>query len=222
VDRPIGGRPWPERAIALLLVVSLGVMTRVASDRRPVPHPPPLPLPMRVHTVPLPDSVWQVLLRDGHSTGRPDAGDTLVVFCDYECPACGSMMPLLDSLLAGQHPVVVLHRHFPLPNHRYAFEKAVAVECVARVGRMAEGQAMMYEQGGVPVEPVHLATRLGIDPEMMDDCWQRGEARLAVERDLALALALELRGTPSVFFAGSQWSHFPDLAQLLELVRTGG
>jgi hypothetical protein len=34
---------------------------------------------------------------------------------------------------------------------------------------MAEGQAMMYEQGGVPVEPVQLATRLGIDPEMIDE-----------------------------------------------------
>ena len=58
---------------------------------------------------------------------------------------------------------------------RYAFEKAVAAECTARVRSMAEGQAMMYEQGGVSVEPVQLATRLGNDPEMMGQWWQQGE-----------------------------------------------
>jgi protein-disulfide isomerase len=215
-----GHRDRLERLAVLLLGVSLVVIGSVWLARRPVP-PRVIP-PMAVYTSAVPDSVWEALLQGGHTAGDQAATDTLVVFSDYECPICAAVAPLLDSLLLLRPHVAVLHRHFPLPNHPHAFEEALAVECAGRLGRLAEGQKVMYDRGGTTVDPTDVAWQLGVAPVSFGECWRGADARSAVDDDLALARALELPGTPSVFFSRQRWSHFPDHDQLLQLIGPGG
>lgn len=80
----------------------------------------------------------------------------------------------------------------------------------------------MYARSGTAVDPTEVAGQLGIAWASFDECWQGADARSAVEGDLALAMDLALPGTPSVFFSGQRWSHFPDLEQLLQLTEPGG
>lgn len=75
----------------------------------------------------------------------------------------------------------------------------------------------MYAKSGTPVDPAEVARELGIAPTRFEECWHGADARVAVERDFTLAMALDLPGTPAVFFAGRRWSHFPDREQLLRL-----
>jgi protein-disulfide isomerase len=208
-------RSWSEPLVVAVLGVSLVAIALVWSTRRPAP-PRAIP-PMAVYTSPVADSVWHSLLQGGHATGGRHATDTLVVFSDYECPICAAVAPLLDSLLLMRAHVAVLHRHFPLPSHPHAFDEALVVECAARLGRLVEGQDAMYAKSGTPVDPAEVARELGLAPTRFEECWQGADARSAVESDFALAMALDLPGTPSVFFAGRRWSHFPDPEQLLRL-----
>ncbi len=213
-------RNWTERLTTVLLGVSLVAVVAVWVARRPV-RPRVIP-PMAVYSSAVSDSVWDALVQGGHTTGDRDASDTLVVFSDYECPICRAVAPRLDSLLLLRPHLAVLHRHFPLPTHPHAFEEALAVECAGRLGKLAEGQKAMYARGGTAVDPTDVARQLGIAWASFDECWQGADARSAVEADFALAIDLALPGTPSVFFSGQRWSHFPDLQQLLQLTEPAG
>ena len=209
---------WIQRVVTLVLSASLlGLLYGYLVDRT-AQVAPRSPGPIPVYSAALPDSTWERLLGRGHLIGRPDARDTLVVFSDYECPICAATAPLLDSLLVHRPYVAVLHRHFPLSSHPYALDEAVAVECAARLGRLAAGQALLYSQRGTPVDPERVAVRLGLDPSRFAECWYGEEARAAVEDDLALARSLDLPGTPGVFYAGRSWSHFPHAEELFRLI----
>jgi len=71
--------------------------------------------------------------------GPPHARNTIVVFADFECPACRYFANAVDSVRRADPTALrVVFRHLPNPRHPLAFRAAKVAECGAAQGRFKQ------------------------------------------------------------------------------------
>src|SRR5690349_20471076 len=69
-------------------------------------------------------------LQGGHKLLDEPGGIRVIVFSDYQCPACKELMGRLDEIRRDKDvSLSIVLRHFPIPSHPYAFKAAVSAEC---------------------------------------------------------------------------------------------
>jgi protein-disulfide isomerase len=83
------------------------------------------------------------------SVGSKSAPITLVVFSDFECPACRALYeqtlrPLLDDYVASGK-VYLQHRDFPLQVHKYSHEAARYANAAAHFGKYERVSGILYD-----------------------------------------------------------------------------
>lgn len=83
------------------------------------------------------------------SLGNPSAPIKLIVYDDYECPACGAfyeqtLRPMMDSYVADGK-VYLVHRDFPLPMHQYSRQAARWVNAAARIGKFEAVERALFD-----------------------------------------------------------------------------
>lgn len=147
---------------------------------------------------------WKQDLMFDRRIGLADAPYRLVVWFDYQCPACRRFEGELD--LARQElgdSLAVIYRHFPLTGHALAFEAAVAAECAREQGRFPEMHEALF---GDPLNGESLPlSSLMAESDIPDSisfgaCMSdlASAARAAVRTDLARVRTLSVRGTPAL------------------------
>jgi protein-disulfide isomerase len=154
----------------------------------------------------------------GPQRGPANAPVTIVEFSDFQCPFCGQLAPILDSLLA-KYPTQVrlIYRHMPLTElHRNAEKAAEAGVCAQSQGKFWEMHDLMFaEQSSLNVEALkEKARRVGIDATAFDDCLDLGKAKETVRLDGQASNDLGLTSTPASFVNG----RFVNGAQSLEVL----
>jgi protein-disulfide isomerase len=157
---------------------------------------------------------------------RPTLGHgsvQVVVFSDFQCPACAATAPLLRGLADGGS-ITLTYRFFPLTSiHTNALAAARAAAAAELQGRFWEfhdrlfaGQATWADMDGPSAGEwfTSAARDSGLDVER----WRQemGSGRIAnlVDADLREATDLRLRGTPSIFIDGSLYAGALDSAAL--------
>ncbi|MBX3270209.1 MAG: thioredoxin domain-containing protein [Sandaracinaceae bacterium] len=140
--------------------------------------------------------------------GAADAPVTIVMFSDFECPWCGSVVPTLEALDA-RYPdqLRYVFRHNPLPGHARARPAArAAMEAYAQQGD--EGFWRMHD---VLVENRRAlgrhdlavyAEELGLDLARFEAAVAGTEHDAAIDADIALARRLGARSTPTFYVSG--------------------
>ncbi|HKF52984.1 MAG TPA: thioredoxin domain-containing protein [Candidatus Acidoferrales bacterium] len=83
------------------------------------------------------------------SLGSPSAPIKLIVYDDYECPACGAfyeqtLRPMIDTYVA-EGKVYLVHRDFPLPMHQYSRQAARWVNAAARIGKFEAVERALFD-----------------------------------------------------------------------------
>lgn len=83
------------------------------------------------------------------SLGNPSAPIKLVVYDDYECPACGAfyeqtLRQMIDTYVADGK-VYLVHRDFPLPMHQFSRQAARWVNAAARIGKFEEVERALFD-----------------------------------------------------------------------------
>ena len=147
---------------------------------------------------------WKQDLMFDRRIGSADAPYKLVVWFDYQCPACRRFEDELD--LARQElgdSLAVIYRHFPLTGHSLAFEAAVAAECAREQGRFQEMHEALFAD---PLDGESLPLSSLIAESDIPDSTSFGAcmsdptsaARGAVSTDLARIRTLNARGTPAL------------------------
>jgi protein-disulfide isomerase len=142
----------------------------------------------------------------GQRLGPADELPALVVFSDYECPACRLFhAEVEDRRKRGDHNLPVSYRHWPLPNHRNAEKAAVASECAARQGRFSAMHDSLFQRqrelGSIAYD--QLARSAGVlDVEEFNTCMLDPKVLATVRNDAALAATLRSLGTPTVLVRG--------------------
>jgi len=89
---------------------------------------------------------WEQYFDRRNMVGRPDAPVSIVVFTDLQCPACRQFHTNLTQLLDSIDDVRLSYRHFPLANHNWALNAAIAAECMSAEGKFWNFVDFVFEQ----------------------------------------------------------------------------
>ena len=148
---------------------------------------------------------------------RPRLGDgpvELVVYSDFQCPACAVAAPILTTL-AGEGSVSLTYRYFPLVSiHPNAAAAAEAAEAAALQGRFWEFHDALFARQAAWTDLAasdaaaafeDVATEVGLDiPRWRSDAASSAVAD-AVASDRRNAEELHLSGTPTIFVNGVRY-----------------
>jgi protein-disulfide isomerase len=142
----------------------------------------------------------------GHpSRGADDAPVTIVAFSDFECPYCTKGAANLERLSAEfGDDVRIVFRNMPLPMHPNADRAAIAAAAAHRQGKFWEMHDALFATQGrfAPDDLEALADEAGLDLAQYRRDIADPALSAAVERDIADAKALGIRGTPSFLVNG--------------------
>ncbi|GGN70802.1 DSBA oxidoreductase [Streptomyces albiflavescens] len=143
------------------------------------------------------------------SSARP-AAVVLDVWCELQCPDCGSALADLRALHARYGDRLELRlRHFPLEKHKHAFAAAQAAEEAAEQGQAwpyveaVLGRVAELDRKGEPFL-VEVARQLGLDAEEFDTALIDGRHILIVDADQAEGKAIGVTGTPTYVIGGER------------------
>jgi protein-disulfide isomerase len=145
--------------------------------------------------------------------GSPTASVTVEEFADFQCPACGTVNPVIKEIksLYGNR-IKFIFRNFPLMSiHPYAYEAAVASEA-ARMQDPAKFWAMsdkLFEnQQTWAASPNYrqmwegYAQEIGLDVERFKADMAGSAAKSRVDADLARGRGLSIDSTPALLVNG--------------------
>jgi protein-disulfide isomerase/uncharacterized membrane protein len=156
--------------------------------------------------------------------GPPDAKRTLVVFSDYQCPACRkideNLLKLFDQLQEFAAPsggLRMVFKHYPLyarcnPRantnaHAFSCDAAKAAEAARIVGGddafWAMGRMLFEHQSELYRAPYEeLAKEIGLDPVRFAAAYRSKEAAERVARHVEEGAAAGMVGTPGLYLDG--------------------
>ncbi|WP_426765530.1 DsbA family protein [Pseudarthrobacter sp. 1G09] len=137
----------------------------------------------------------------------------LVEFLDFECPACGSIHPVVEELKAefGDR-ITFVNRHFPLAAHANSGQAALAAEAASQQGKYQEMANRLFDtqpqwagqqQSQAPLFRTY-AEELGLDLAQFDAAVADQETEERVLADIADGEAVGVHGTPTFFLNGEK------------------
>ncbi|MGK7897701.1 MAG: DsbA family protein [Xenococcus sp. (in: cyanobacteria)] len=143
------------------------------------------------------------VIGDSPTTGTTANKIVLLEFSDFQCPFCAQAEPTVQEFIAQhQDQVTLVYKHFPLSQiHPQAESSALAAWAAQKQGQFWEYHDALFAQQKQLGEDLYLtiAEDLDLDLEQFNRDRNSSEAKAAINRDLALAQKVGIRGTP--FFA---------------------
>lgn len=169
---------------------------------------------------------WREDLAFNRRIGLADAPYRLVVWTDYQCPACRQFEKDIASARAQLgDSLAVVYRYYPLSGHPVALPAAVAAECAREQGRFEAMHdalfAMRLAGDSLPLDSLLMASAIP-DRAGFRRCFSdsTSPARARVETDARRAHALHLRGTPGVQIGDRIASGALPVTELIPRLRT--
>jgi protein-disulfide isomerase len=136
--------------------------------------------------------------------GNPQGDGTLVEFFDYNCPYCRKMAPVLIEAEKTDPQLRIVFKEFPIlgPGSEFAARAALAAQ---RQGKYeAFHHALMATKEKVTEDSVlAAAAKVGLDVKRLKADMEDPSIQVAIDRNMALAAALRINGTPG-FVIGEQ------------------
>jgi protein-disulfide isomerase len=144
----------------------------------------------------------------GHRIGPADKAPAMVVFSDYQCPACKLLHRELELRRnRSQHDLTIAYRHWPLSRHPHAERAAMASECAAPQGRFAQMHDSLFARSGnlEAVTSQQLALAAGVaDIDRFLRCMSSDSIAAVVRKEAEVARAIGSDGTPTVVLRGGK------------------
>jgi len=151
--------------------------------------------------------------------GNPQGDVTIVEFFDYRCPYCKQVLPSLQTLLKEDRNLRFLYKEMPVlgPASVVAAHAALAAQ---RQGKYeAFHTAMMGTKGQITEDTVYkVASSVGLDVHLLKQDMTAPEIEQALKANLALADALNIRGTPGFIIGNHITPGALDLDALKDLI----
>lgn len=154
-----------------------------------------------------PKSKGELKLEDSWVKGSKEAKIQLVEFSDFQCPACGLAEPEIKKVLENYGDNIALtYRHFPLPQHKQAFDASRAAEAAGKQGKFWEMHDKLFiNQSKLSSELYsQLALELALNPEQFKVDFESQAVKDRVEKDRADAQALGVNSTPTFYINGEK------------------
>lgn len=166
-----------------------------------------------------PDKVKNIELYDSPAKGAPDAPVVIVEWADFECPFCGRVKPVLDSVLDKyQGKVRVVFKHFPLSMHQNAEKAARSAVAAQRQGKFWElhGELFANQHALDAANVERMAQKVGLNLEQFKKDRDSEATADIVARDRKQGESLDIQGTPTIYINGRLFSSAQDFERELD------
>jgi protein-disulfide isomerase len=136
--------------------------------------------------------------------GNPDGDVTLVEFFDYNCPYCRRVAPVMAAAEAADGKLRIVYKEFPILGENSVFAALAALAAHRQGKYLPFHKALMTAKvGATPSSVLALAEKVGLDVDRLKADMKDPKLKAIVERNLALAQALRINGTPA-FVVGDE------------------
>ncbi len=142
---------------------------------------------------------------DDPARGEQNAPVTVVVFTDFQCPACAATHPIVEETLkAYGNRVRLVVRDFPLPQHTQARKAAEAAAASNAQGKFFEYINVLFKnQSALDVPSLKkYAADLGLNTARFNTALDSGEYAAEIEHDVEDGEQYGVDSTPSIFVNG--------------------
>lgn len=150
--------------------------------------------------------VLNVSSDDDPSIGPATAPVTIVMFSDFQCPACARTHPVLKRVMAEYgNKLRLVVRDFPLEGiHPQAFQAAAAANAVRQQGKYFEFIEILYRnQEALDSESLNkYAAGLGVDTKKMAADMAAAGVAPEIKKDIEDGISYGVGGTPTIFVNG--------------------
>ncbi|HEY2846857.1 MAG TPA: thioredoxin domain-containing protein, partial [Pyrinomonadaceae bacterium] len=131
---------------------------------------------------------------------------TIVMFSDFQCPACSATDPILQRVMA-QYPgkIRFIVRDFPLESlHPNAPHAALAAAAANKQGKFFEYIDILYKNQDAldDASLTKYATQLGLNASQFELDFKSGATAAELEKDIADGDSYHITGTPTIFING--------------------
>ncbi|MGI9036275.1 MAG: thioredoxin domain-containing protein [Pyrinomonadaceae bacterium] len=148
-----------------------------------------------------------VVLPDNPSRGSVNAPVTVVMFTDFQCPACAAAHPILQKVLAeyGGEKVRFVVRDFPLTLlHNNAYNAALAAAAARAQGKFFEYTDILYKNQDklAAASLKKYASDLGLNRRQFDADLDGKKFEPDVKKDIEDGAAYGVNATPTIYVNG--------------------
>ncbi|MCB0327638.1 MAG: thioredoxin domain-containing protein [Bdellovibrionales bacterium] len=166
------------------------------------------------------------------ATGNPDAKVKIVIFSDFQCPACRMGAQVMGEIeRVYSHKVQISYKYYPLDPacnekarygvHFQACEAAKASYCASMQGRFWRFHDQLFDRQKELGERLYLslAEKEGLDLSQFKRCMVDEDTQSAVVGDIQAGDKLGVDATPSIFVNGRRYSgplRFSSLKKVIE------
>jgi protein-disulfide isomerase len=147
------------------------------------------------------------LFRDPDSPigGNPNGDVVIVDFNDYQCPYCKRTHQAMKSVVAADGKVKTIYKDLPILGEASKVAAVAALASVKQGKHTAFHNALMEFSGKLDRDKIlDIASSVGIDRAQLEKDMEDPKLKRTIERNLELASALGIRGTPA-FVIGKQF-----------------
>ena len=150
--------------------------------------------------------VQKVSADDDPSKGAVAAPVTVIMFTDFQCPACAAAHPLLRKVLAeyGDRVRFVV-RDFPLTQiHQNAFKAAQAAQAANAQGKFFEYTELLYNnQNSLDADSLKkFAAQIGLNEKQFNADLDSEKFAAEVRNDMKDGANYSISSTPTIFVNG--------------------
>ncbi len=143
---------------------------------------------------------------DDPQNGNASAPVTVVMFTDFQCPACSGAHPVLKRTLAEYGAKIrFVVRDFPLENiHENAFQAALAANAARAQGKFWEYAEVLYrnQEALDRASLIKYAAELGLNGKQFELDFSDARTQAEVRKDQADGRGFGVSGTPTIFVNG--------------------
>jgi protein-disulfide isomerase len=161
------------------------------------------------------------LYRDPDSPvgGNPNGDVVIVEFNDYQCPYCKRAYQAVKSVTASDGKIKIIYKDLPILGDASKIAALAALASVNQGKHQALHNALMEFTGKLDRDKIlELAGTVGIDRARLEKDMEDPKLKQTIDRNMMLASALGIRGTPA-FVIGKQFvPGAVDAATLRQLV----
>jgi protein-disulfide isomerase len=135
--------------------------------------------------------------------GNPNGGVTMAEFFDYNCGYCKRAMPDVLKLIEADKDLRVVLKEWPILGEGSVYAAKAALASRKQGKYWDFHLALMQERSVNEPKVLEVAQRIGLDVAKLKADMQAPEVQEVIDRNMKLAEALGLRGTPA-FLIGEQ------------------
>ena len=151
------------------------------------------------------DFIQQINIESSPFKGPQDAPVTLILFSDFQCPYCAQMALFLEEILkAFPNELKLVYKSFPLNDHEYSVDAAIAAIAAHRMGKFWEFYDLLFENFNIlNKEKIdEIRAQLKLDQQEFQQYVNDSQTKEMIRKDYNDGNNAGVPGTPSLFLNG--------------------